>query len=99
MDSVIKEQVLSGVIGGFAALALAYVARKYVIKRFRKGGKGGRRGPSTLTTMPCSHLPKPVAPISFGKMITLPNGSIFAWSSGQLGMKPEGAFAEGEDHG
>jgi hypothetical protein len=44
MDSIKKEQVVAGVIGGFTALALAYIARKYVFRR--KCGKEGRWGPA-----------------------------------------------------
>jgi len=97
MDSIKKDQVVAGLIGGVTALTLAFVARKFMWRRWRKGGKGGRWGPATLTTMPSTHLPAAIGPYSFGKMITMPNGSIYAWSSGQLGLKPDGNLAEGED--
>jgi 2-iminobutanoate/2-iminopropanoate deaminase len=95
MDSIKKEQVVAGVIGGFTALALAYIARKYVFRR--KWGKGGRWGPAQIITMPSTHMPAPIGPYSFGKMIQMPNGSIYAWSSGQLGLKPDGNLADGDD--
>lgn len=83
MDSIKKEQVVAGVIGGFTALALAFVTRKYVWRRWRKGcGKGGRWGPAQVSSMPSTHLAAAIGPYSFGKMIQMPNGSIWAWSSG-----------------
>ncbi len=97
MDSIKKDQVVAGLIGGVTALTLAFVARKFMWRRWRKGGKGGRWGPATLTTMPSTHLPAAIGPYSFGKMITMPNGSIYAWSSGQLGLKQDGNLADGED--
>lgn len=101
MDSIKKEQVVAGVIGGVTALALAFITRRYVWRRWRKGGCGGkggwRRGPAQISSMPSTHLPPAIGPYSFGKSVQMPNGSIWAWSSGQLGLKQDGNFAEGDD--
>jgi hypothetical protein len=54
MDSIKKEQVVAGVIGGVTALTLAYITRRFIWRRWRKnggGGKWGRRGPAQMTAM------------------------------------------------
>jgi hypothetical protein len=85
MDSIKKEQVVAGVIGGVTALALAYITRRYVWRRWKKncgGGKWGRRGPAQMTAMQSDKLPAAIGPYSFGQMVQMPNGSTWAWSSG-----------------
>jgi hypothetical protein len=41
MDSIKKEQVVAGVIGGVTALALAYITRRLVWRRWKRNGGGG----------------------------------------------------------
>lgn len=41
-----------------------------------------------IITMRSDKLPQPIAPISPGKMMRLADGSIQAWTSGQLGSDP-----------
>ena len=48
--------------------------------------------------MQSDKMPKPIGPYCLGKMIQMPNGSIYGWSSGQLGLDPTtGELANGED--
>ena len=100
MDSIKKEQIVAGVIGGVTALTLAYITRRFIWRRWRKnggGGKWGRRGPAQMTAMQSENLAAAIGPYSFGQMVQMPNGSTWAWSSGQLGLKKDGNFAEGDE--
>ena len=42
-------------------------------------------------------LPPVIGPYSYGKLVTLGNGSTFAWSSAQAGMTADGSVFSGED--
>jgi 2-iminobutanoate/2-iminopropanoate deaminase len=98
MEGVKKEHIIAGVIGGVTSLALAMIARRLMWKAWKKGGKRGGRGESKLLTMQSDKMPAPVGPYCFGKMIQNPNGSLYAWSSGQLGLDPRtGELVQGED--
>lgn len=83
MDSITKQHIISGVIGGVTTLVLAIGIRKLMWRRHWK-----RRGGSKVVTMQAESLPKPVGPFSPGKMIQYPHGSQLAYSSGQLGIDP-----------
>ena len=88
-----KETIVAGVVGGITSLAILFAYRKL----FRcKGGKG-RWGGAEILNMESEKLPKPIAPISKGKMIQT-RGGTYAWSSGQLGLDPAtGELVQGED--
>jgi 2-iminobutanoate/2-iminopropanoate deaminase len=100
MEGIKKEHVIAGVIGGVTSLALAMIARRVMRKAWKRGGCGKKwgRGESKLLTMQSDKMPQPVGPYSFGKMIQNPNGSMYGWSSGQLGLDPvTGELVQGED--
>ena len=46
-------------------------------------------GASQIITMHSNHLPSPIGPYSVGKMIKGPDGSLTAWTSGQIGLDPK----------
>ena len=101
MDSINKEHIIAGVIGGITALTLGFLAKKAMWK-LRKGGRGGRwpRQEAKIETMVSDKLPAAIGPYTIGKMVMNPNGSSYAWSSGQLGLCKDGQFAvpkEGEE--
>jgi len=69
MDSIKREQVVAGVIGGVTALTLAYITRRFIWRRWRKnggGGRWGRRGPAQMTAMQSENLAAAIGPYSFG---------------------------------
>ena len=84
MDGVKKELVIAGVIGGVASLVMAGLARRFIWRAWKRGGHGGRRGwgEAKLLTMQSDKMPAPVGPYCFGKVIQMPNGSLYGWSSG-----------------
>ena len=88
--SVTKELVIAGVIGGITSLALAFAARKIMRRSHCKGGRGkwGQWGQSKIVEMTSDKMPKAVGPYSLGKMIVHGRGTVYAWSSGQLGLDP-----------
>ena len=99
MEGINKEHVIAGVIGGFSSLLLAFAIRKVIhrghCQRMRKHGWGKQ---AEIVAMESARLPAAIGPFSKGKMIRQPNGALYAWTSGQLGMNPEtGALAQGED--
>jgi hypothetical protein len=85
MDGVRKELVIAGIVGGVTSLFMAAVVRRFMWKRHNRGGK---RGASELLTMLSDKMPAPVGPYCFGKTIKMPNGSLYGYSSGQLGLDP-----------
>ncbi len=85
MDSVSKQHIISGVIGGITALALAFVVRKAMWARRR--GHCKRVQPAVIT-MESERMPAAIGPYTKGKIVQLPDGSRFAYSSGQLGLDP-----------
>ncbi|TNV75503.1 hypothetical protein FGO68_gene7833 [Halteria grandinella] len=99
MDSINKQQLVAGVIGGFTALTLAFVARRfYWRRRWANKNKDWKRPQSELLTLQSTRMPKAVGPFSLGKLIKQRDGSLLAWTSGQLGINPEtGKLNEGED--
>lgn len=109
MESISKEHVISGLIGGVSALALAFVARKAIWKYKRgccgpragkcgpKGGKFGQRNPAEVITMQSENMPPAIGPYCKGKLVKLPDGSLMAYSSGQLGLDPKTGELISED--
>ena len=90
MEGTKKEIIIAGVVGGITSLLLAGLARRFIWGRGRKGGwqKRGGPGEAKLLKMQSDKMPAAVGPYCFGKMIQMPNGSLYAWSSGQLGLDP-----------
>ena len=100
MEGTKKEIIIAGVVGGITSLVVAGLARRFFWHRWRKGGghKRGGRGEAQLLKMQSDKMPAPVGPYCFGKMIQMPNGSLYGWSSGQLGLDPAtGELAKGDD--
>ena len=85
MDGVKKELVIAGIVGGFTSILLGAAVRRFMWRRHCKNAK---RGASELLTMQSDKMPAPVGPYCFGKTIKMPNGSLFGYSSGQLGLDP-----------
>ncbi len=96
MESNKKELIIAGIIGGITSLAVSMFAKRLLWRR--RWGKGHGRGGAQILKMQSDKLPAPIGPYCFGKMAQMPNGSIYAWSSGQLGLKQDGNLAEGEDN-
>jgi hypothetical protein len=93
MDSINKEQYIAGVIGGLTSLGLLMLYKRFACGNCKRG-RGGRWGqPALIKGMQSTHLAAAIGPYSFGKMIESPNGQIYAWSSGQLGMTQDGNLA------
>ena len=83
MDLIKKEQIISGLIGGVAALLLTYAAMKINHKMRHGGGKRGKWGMSEIKAMESANMPAAIGPYSKGKMVHWINsGQCFAWSSG-----------------
>ena len=90
MDSINKEHVISGIIGGITTLALAGLVTKVCPKVFsRCCSKATQDGSfkAGITTMVSQRAPAAIGPYSVGKKILL-TGGMLAYSSGQLGMDP-----------
>ena len=99
MDSINKEHIVAGVIGGVTALFLGYGLRKIMWRRRwakKCSDPNWKRPQAELLTMVSERMPKAVGPFCFGKVIKMRDGSRLAWSSGQLGLDPvTGKFKEG----
>ena len=86
MDSISKEHVISGLIGGAASIIIAIAVRKLI---WRRGGWGRKWRESKIVTMESENMPAAIGPYSKGKMVQMGSGSCFAWSSGQIGVDPK----------
>ncbi|TNV75458.1 hypothetical protein FGO68_gene9159 [Halteria grandinella] len=100
MDSATKQTVISAVIGGLAALTIAFAAKKIRCKlRNKRGGHHHWRSQSELITLDSNNMPAAIGPYTKGKMVKLSDGSALAWSSGQLGLDPKSNdLVTGEDN-
>lgn len=79
MDSISKEHVISGIIGGVTTLALAMLFKKATCKK----GKGAcPRVQGGIVTMESDRMPPAIGPYCKGKYIQYPDGSRLAYSSG-----------------
>ena len=88
MDSISKENIFAGVVGGVTSLFLAYALRKAVFQH-RRGKWMRNRTPAEVVTMQSENMPAAIGPYSKGKLIKLSDGSLMAYSSGQLGLDPK----------
>ena len=90
MDGVRKEHVIAGVIGGITSLALAMVARKLIFAKHRRGGRWRKNHQQAeVVTMTSPNMPAAIGPYTIGKLVKLQDGSMLAYSSGQLGLDPK----------
>jgi hypothetical protein len=96
MSNIQKEHIIAGVIGGAASLFLAFAARRLIWGRRRGGGRWNHD--AKIVTMESENMPAAIGPYSKGKLVQMPNGSCFAWSSGQLGLDPRtNELVKGDD--
>jgi hypothetical protein len=88
MDSINKEHIISGIIGGLTVFAAGFAARRLWGKR--RGGHCGKwREYPKLEFLQSNKMPAAIGPYSHGKMIVYANGAALAYTSGQLGLNPE----------
>ncbi len=66
MDSVSQQHIISGVIGGITALALAFVVRKAMWARRRGHCK---RLEAAVITMESERMPAAIGPFCKGKLV------------------------------
>eukprot|EP00347_Sterkiella_histriomuscorum_P018346 403345857 len=88
MDKIKSEHVIAGVIGGVTSLALAFFARKMMFRHKRGGMRKFFQQPEVIT-MQSDNMPAAIGPYTKGKLIKLQDGSMMAYSSGQLGLDPK----------